>query len=143
MQIIYQMESSTKSKSGEDNLCVGRNPQRFALCLSHSPWGHSPLTHMHAYALMYASYHPPPTPPPSEGRGRTLSSSVLLIDEAGAEGCLGEAGPDQGCELPHHVRTSASVAARGFCCLCRVLDGHSRAHGMPPSRADTYTDGRM
>lgn len=51
-----------ESKSGEDNLRVGKNPQRFALCLSHSPWGHSPLTHTCTYARKLPS---PPPPPPS------------------------------------------------------------------------------
>lgn len=45
------MESSTKSKSGGNNLHVGRNPQRLAR-LSQASY-----VHMHAYALMHASYN--------------------------------------------------------------------------------------
>lgn len=109
-----------ESKSGRDNLHVGRNPQRLALCLSHSPWGHSLLTHtcMHMHlctqaTIFFLFFYPHP---PSWRRGRSLSSSVLLIDEARAEGCLGEAGPDQGCGLHHHVHTFAYILLR----LCRL-----------------------
>lgn len=52
-----------ESESGEDNLRVGKNPQRFALCLSHSPWGHSPLTHTctHMHLCTQATITPPPS----------------------------------------------------------------------------------
>lgn len=105
-----------ESESGGDNLHVGRNPQRFAFCLSHSPWGDSLLTHTctHTHLCTQSAIIFYSLPPLSSRRGGSLPSSVLLIDDARADGCLGEAGPDQGCGLRYHVSTFAYMLARGF-----------------------------